>query len=303
MVNPLNKTLSISGCHSIRAATAEDQTRLAYLVHFNAYVHRHLDYRPPLEWIGSYPFSILEERGEALAALACPPDPPRVAWLRLFAVAYHTPYKEAWQALWPQVLQELRHDPHIVWAAAIPLHDWFEDLLTQSSFKCTHSIVMLNWEKQPLPPAKTHPSLVIRPMTLDDVPTVQIIDTAAFVPIWQNSASCLEFAYRQAAVASVAEIDHQLVGYQISTPTQLGGHLARLAILPHLQGQGIGYMLLHDLLDQFQRRGARQVTVNTQKENQASLALYQKLGFKLTGEEYPIYQFTINKTFTHTATH
>lgn len=293
MVHSHEIMISRSGI-SLRTATAEDHSKLAYLIHFNAYVHRHLDYRPPLDWIGEQPFPVLEERGEIVAALACPPDPRQVGWLRMFASAYNTSAQEAWKILWPQALEELRQDAAITWAAAIPLHDWFEELLAASRFEWTHSIVMLNWERQKPPPAPARPSLRIRPMTLDDLPAVEKIDTAAFVPVWQNSVACLEFAYRQATVATVAELDQRLVGYQISTPTHLGGHLARLAVLPQLQGQGIGYSLLHDLLNQFERRGARLVTVNTQKDNATSLALYHKLGFTLTGEEYPIYQYSLH---------
>jgi hypothetical protein len=32
-----------------RAAQKEDQQQLAYLIHFEIHVHRHLDYRPPLD--------------------------------------------------------------------------------------------------------------------------------------------------------------------------------------------------------------------------------------------------------------
>jgi ribosomal protein S18 acetylase RimI-like enzyme len=73
----------------------------------------------------------------------------------------------------------------------------------------------------------------------------------------------------------------------------MGGHLARLAVSPDFQGLGVGYNLLFDLLKQFQRRGARCVTVNTQHDNYASLALYQKVGFTPTGETYPIYQLPL----------
>jgi ribosomal protein S18 acetylase RimI-like enzyme len=45
------------------------------------------------------------------------------------------------------------------------------------------------------------------------------------------------------------------------------------------------------MLSQFDRRGAQAVTVNTQQDNIASLSLYQKAGFRRTGEEYPVYQY------------
>jgi ribosomal protein S18 acetylase RimI-like enzyme len=73
----------------------------------------------------------------------------------------------------------------------------------------------------------------------------------------------------------------------------MGGHLARLAVRPEYQGNGIGEALVRDMLSQFYRRGAQTVSVNTQKDNRASISLYQKAGFRLTGEEYPLYQISL----------
>jgi len=149
---------------------------------------------------------------------------------------------------------------------------------------------MLLWEQQgDLPPAPD-PGCTIRPMLPSDLAAVQALDAAAFDPIWQQSISMLEAAFRQSAIATVAEQDGKLIGYQISTAGVGGGHLARLAIHPKAQRHGIGYALVHDLLTQFARRGTLQVTVNTQNNNLPSLALYKKAGFHLTGESYPVFQ-------------
>jgi ribosomal protein S18 acetylase RimI-like enzyme len=87
----------------------------------------------------------------------------------------------------------------------------------------------------------------------------------------------------------VAEDETGIIGYQISTTSAMGGHLARLAVLPAYQGRRIGYALLNDLLRQFVYRGIFRVTVNTQSDNLASLKLYEKAGFERTGERYPVY--------------
>jgi ribosomal-protein-alanine N-acetyltransferase len=276
---------------SIRAAIPEDYQNLANLIHFDAYVHRHLDYRPALDWIGVRSFQILEDKTELLATLACPPDPPQVAWVRLFAASYHITTEKAWDTLWPVIYQQLNNEVSLKWIAAIPLYRWFETLLNKSQFNETHHIVMLSWNNdRKLPEAHLHTPAIIRPMTLDDLSVVENVDSASFIPIWQNSRTCLEYAFRQASTATVLENEAGLVGYQISTPTPMGGHLARLAILPQHQGQGYGYALLRDLLVQFGSRGARSVTVNTQHDNLTSLALYQKAGFQPTSEQYPIFQ-------------
>jgi ribosomal protein S18 acetylase RimI-like enzyme len=36
------------------------------------------------------------------------------------------------------------------------------------------------------------------------------------------------------------------------------------------------------------------LTVNTQSDNHASLALYEKMGFVITGEKFPVYSFLVS---------
>lgn len=275
---------------TIRQANSEDQKNLANLIHFGTLVHRHLDWRPPLEWIGHTPFLVLEDNKRLVAALACPPDPTSVVWIRLF-VAYDTEHlKNAWSQLWPSALELLPNDPELS-IAAIPLQNWFQKLLTSSNFEQTTNVVMLIWDSGEIPEEHPRPGISIRPMTLDDLPQVELLDKSSFGHLWHNSRSSLEYAFNQAAIATIAEIEGKIVGYQISTAMQMGGHLARLATHPDYQRQGIGCSILRDLLIQFKQRGAVRITVNTQEDNLASIALYEKAGFVPTGESYPVYQY------------
>lgn len=278
---------------SVRTATPEDRQKLANLIHFEIYVHRHLDWRPPLDWIGHQPYLLAEQNDKILAALACPPDPPKVAWLRLFAASSEISVRRAWEALWPEAHSQLLETPGLKRIAAIPLQNWFHNLLAESDFQETHRVVMLNWEpgrQASRAPASLPPELTIRPMNFDDLVWVEKIDESSFGSVWQNSQESLELAFRQAAVATVVEEAGRLIAYQISTPTPMGGHLARLAVHPDLQGLGIGYALVCDMQSQFERRGAQTVSVNTQQDNYVSLSLYEKAGFRRTGEEYPVFQ-------------
>lgn len=223
----------------------------------------------------------------------CPPDPPNIAWIRLFAVAHGASPNQVWEEMWSDALPQLRDLSGSLSVAAIPLYHWFSKILEGSGFKRDHRVVVLSWEPGERPDSLYLEALSIRPMTLEDIPAVEKVDAAAFGGVWQNSQSCLEIAFRQSALASVALMGERLVGYQISTATQMGGHLARLAVLPEYQRSGIGYALVDNLLKEFEKRGARSVTVNTQHDNHISLALYQKAGFRLTGEEYPVYEYDL----------
>lgn len=278
---------------TIRSAAEKDRQVLANLIHYESRVHRHLDWRPPLEWLGHQPYLLGVVNRSLVAALACPPDPPGVAWIRLFAISSQVAPEVAWDGLWAEARSMLSSASARVKVAVIPLQSWFRDVLGESNFLFTHEVVVLSWKgekpKTPSPPAGVN----IRLMKKSDLPGVERIDWSAFADIWRNSLQCLETAFSQSVVATVAEASGQIVGYQISTGTTASGHLARLAIQPDFQGQGIGSALVCDLLERFEQRGMFHVTVNTQHNNLASLALYKKAGFRLTGEVYPVFEHHI----------
>jgi ribosomal protein S18 acetylase RimI-like enzyme len=245
-----------------------------------------------LDWIGSPPFFVLENQGQIVSALACPPDPPSVAWVRLFVNSGKLSLGESWQMLWEAAHLDLAHKDGFT-VAAIVLQDWYHSLLINSGFFSRQSIVMLERDQQAPVDIILPVGFSIRGMYQYDLPAVAEVDAAAFEPLWQNSLPSLERAYPQAVLATVVEADGQVLGYQLSTRNPLGAHLARLAVRPELQGRGIGRALVADLIQQAQRRSMYHLTVNTQSDNSASLALYKKIGFQETGERYPVYQFQV----------
>jgi ribosomal protein S18 acetylase RimI-like enzyme len=56
-----------------------------------------------------------------------------------------------------------------------------------------------------------------------------------------------------------------------------------------MQGKGLARALVEDLLVFARSKNSQRVTVNTQDNNQPSLGLYKKLGFKPTGERFPVF--------------
>ncbi len=255
-----------SGDFQVRPAVMTDQRQIANLIHFSSTVHRHLDWRGPLEWIGSTPFYVLENQGEVIAALGCPPEPPMVAWIRLFVNSGRIPVQEAWQTLWSKAFTELSQKGKFI-IAAIVLQEWLRELLISSGFSSHQSIVMLERDGG-IATGKPLPSEIsLRAMMSYDLPAVAEIDASAFDLLWQNTFPVLERAYPQAVWPTVAETAGQLVGYQLSTRNPLGVHLARLAVRPAMQGKGLGYALVADLVKQAGRHGINHLTVNTQSDN------------------------------------
>jgi ribosomal protein S18 acetylase RimI-like enzyme len=276
----------------VRSALLTDQRQIANLMHFSPTIHRHLDWRYPLDWIGSAPFFVLENQGQIISALACPPDPPSIAWVRLFVNSGKLSLEESWQMLWDAARLDLAHKQGFM-VAAIVLQDWYHSLLINSGFTSRQSIVMLERDVQAPVEISLPAGFSIRAMLQYDLPAVAEVDAAAFEPLWQNSLPSLERAYPQAVLATVVESHGQVLGYQLSTRNPLGAHLARLAVRPELQGRGVGRALVADLVQQAERRGIYHLTVNTQSDNSSSLALYRRIGFRETGERYPVYHLQV----------
>jgi len=275
----------------IRPAVPADQQQIANLISSQHQIHRHLDWHSPLEWLGHQPYFVLEKDGCIVAALACPPDPPSIFWIRLFIFDSNLSGHSAWSLLWDATRAEINSftKPTI---ASITTQDWFEAILIENGFALTQFIVMLEWNRQP---NKSYPPPVgirLRPMTFDDLPRVAEVDAAAFEPLWQNSLSALSRALPQALYASVAEYERDVIGYQLSTGNRFGAHLARLAVRPEAQKRGIASALISDLMDYVcHDDNLSRVTVNTQSDNSKSLTLYEKIGFRRTGEQYPVYTY------------
>ena len=276
-----------------RPASVEDRNTVVALTRYERYVHTHLDWQPPEDWLGQQPFSLAEIGRRAVAALACLPDPPDTAWLRVLVVSEKLSLKQAWEALWPPARVELEAMA-VPLAAALSMDEWLLPLLESSGFFRTHDVIGLRRNGGGLPHARNVPA-PIRPATRDDLEALYALDRLCFDQPWQLSRRTLNLALSKAANASVAEAPGgELAGYQIGTASRGVGHLARLAVRPDWRGTGLGTALVLDALRHFDRVRAGQVTVNTQSNNEASLALYERLGFVRSGDRFPVYQMPLD---------
>jgi len=254
------------------------------------FIHRHPGWRSLPEWFTYRPFYVLKREGEVTATLATPIEPKGVAWVRLFASRFPHRPADAWTQLFPTVYEALPDPKPQV--SALGISNWFSYLLANNGFIENNRIVILFWDAafEPLPPHLSS-CLHLRQMTSSDLIAVLKLDHQAFKPIWQISLDALSTAFHQSAYATVIERDDHIIGYQISTTTNNSTCLERLAVSPEQQGQGIGAALVYDLIDDFHLSSAMHLTVNTQQDNLASQSLYKKMGFKMTGESYPVFVY------------
>jgi len=275
----------------VRPADLNDHPQLSNLIFFETRIHRHLDWRTPLEWLGAPFYWALEERGQITAALACPVEAMGIAWVRLFVYAGRWTAENSWNMLWNTAQQEIIRAGGAK-VAAIAMQPWFQNVLVASGFENRQGIVMLEWQYQPWASSDAQ-GIRIRKMDAADLPEVERTDAAAFPPLWQNPLDTLHRGFNQSLYATVAEDEHGIVGYQISTGGHARAHLARLAVHPFMQGRGVGRAIISDLFKAMYQYGIPRLSVNTQSDNHVSLSLYKRMGFLLTGEQYPVYTFDV----------
>ncbi len=281
----------------MRPASVHDRHSVVALTRHERHVHTHLDWQPPEDWLGRRPFQVVEQGRRVLAVLACPPDPPDTSWLRVFAVNDKLSPEEAWEALWEPARAELE-EMGVPVAAALSMEDWLPALLEAADFRWTHDVVGFS-RRDGLTPTSPQVRVELRPAEPGDLPALTHLDGLCFQQPWQLSQEALRMALARAAVATVAVTPSgEQVGYQISTASHHTGHLARLAVHPARRGEQIGTALVVNALQRLSRARANWVTVNTQSDNAASIALYRRLGFDSTPDRFPVFQLSPSQSRT-----
>ncbi len=287
----------------VRQAGRNDAAAIQKLLRTGVYVHIHVDWRPPGEWLGSPGFVVYvkgemagtsadQGQDDIIACMAVTADPPPAAWMRVAATQSTAGFSQA-KAMFDRVIEGI--DPaieEISWFMADywPLH-WLERL----GFH--HFVDVLTFFKEDLsiPPFRTRPDLVVRPLLIEDIPALVEIETAAFEPRWRHSATDLNLAWRNSICFDVAVLDGRPVGYQVSTGGEGNAHLARMTVHPQRQGLGIGAALLATAIDKYRLQNIRTVTLNTQEDNLASHRLYERFGFRPTGHSYPVWSYSVGR--------
>lgn len=283
-----------------RPALPADHSLLSRLLRSTPHSHTHLDWQPPEAWLGTRPFYLALDGNKIVGALAATPDPPDVGWVRLAAVAEDVDAEAVLDLLW-HVTRETLIEMKASQIVCMMVDDWLTPHLARWGFASYTEVVVLARKhgatKLPATPGwppilglASAPRVRLRPAKAGDLPAIAEVDNAAFAPPWQYSLDVVQQALAHADCATMAEMNGRIAGYQISSGGRQGGHLARLAVHPEYQGQGVGRALVSEVIRYFEKRNAPRITVNTQSDNEASLAVYRSLGFALTGENYAVWR-------------
>ncbi len=252
-------------------------------------VHTHLDWYATDEWLDyeAAPLRLAWKDDRLIGVMGASVPLNRSSWLRIVALHDDAPGERVITALWSALSRELlSRDVDVV--ALLVMNDWLADFLPIFAMQRAETIITLRRRAGDVP--ETPPlTLDIRAAEHEDYPEMTAVDQAAFAPPWQLSLADLRSAARTAAICTTARLGDSIIGYQLSTRHRETGHLARLAVLPQCQGQGVGGMLVGHMIRAFEGRGVNAVTVNTQLSNTQSQRVYTRYGFYRNGYDMPVW--------------
>jgi ribosomal-protein-alanine N-acetyltransferase len=298
-----------TGSLPVRAGTKNDAIPITRLLKNARYRHVHVDWRLPIDWLGSDGFVVSEDsearqelRGldhvgqggseqTISGCLAVEADPAPAAWVRVAAVeASGRPYVRL-SSMMASVLRYLRQNGVIElgWLGA---EGWPDAWIYGLGFEPVNKIETYWKDDLSLSEYPVVPGLAVREVRLGDMEQLATIEADAFAPLWRHSANGLALARKQSIGFDVATMRGRVVGFQLSTSSHGIAHLVRLTVDPAFQGLGIGSTLLARAFDGYRAQGLERVSLNTQVDNVASQKLYRKFGFYSKGERTPVWALT-----------
>ena len=127
------------------------------------------------------------------------------------------------------------------------------------------------------------PGLRIRPMTLADLPAVQLIERASFTTPWPPQAYRQELESNRLAAYLVGTVDDEVVAYGGIWLMVDEAHVTTFAVHPRYRRRRIGERLLLSLMDLSVDRHAREATLEVRLSNLGARRLYEKYGFRPVG--------------------
>jgi ribosomal protein S18 acetylase RimI-like enzyme len=268
---------------TVRQAAIADERRVVRLIEGARRIYLRFKLEDLKDCLGTQPFLLAYAGGRLLGFMFWDLRRPPLARLRGAGLADRWSVFDYLETLLPPSLELLRARGATA-LIYVGSEEWLITPLQDHGFVVDNVIVAYaksDWAV----PSRGNQEVLVRPVHPQDFPALVALDRAAFDPLWQNTAEAFRDALANYPYFVVAELHGVVVGYQFSSLIGGQGYLARVAVHPDHQGQGIGTRLLTEAIAFFRREGTRIITLNTQRDNQASQRLYRWFGFRLMGEE------------------
>ena len=131
--------------------------------------------------------------------------------------------------------------------------------------------------------ARPELSVLVSPMELADVASVEAIELASFSAPWPPNAYLTELQTNRLAHYMMIRVGSRIVGYAGLWLMVDEAHVTTFAIHPDWRRRRLGERLLLALLDVALDRRAAEATLEVRLSNLAARRLYEKFGFRPVG--------------------
>ncbi|MBQ9598574.1 MAG: ribosomal protein S18-alanine N-acetyltransferase [Clostridia bacterium] len=139
-------------------------------------------------------------------------------------------------------------------------------------------------------------------MTMEDIPEIAALEKVCFKVPWSEKSFRDEMS-NKLAIYHVAKDNGKCIGYAGFWNVSGEGGITNVAVLPEYRRQGVGSMLITEMIKTAETLELLLLTLEVRKSNLAAQALYGKYGFEIIGERKRYYSdnnedaFIMTKTF------
>lgn len=279
-----------------------DQRHIYRLMNQLQYSHIHLDWRDIDDWFESPDLRAWVVRRDNIACsmigatvqpVAEPDQTYPIAWIRFMLPDAPFGDDPTLHELW----QALRHDlkeSGIRELAVLIIEPWVEPYFRQWGFQPLNTVISMRRSQPSITDYPPPEGFTLRQVHKSDIPAIARLDSRAFESVWQYSENTLDFAWGECFLFTMIEAGNRVLGYQMSTLEGTQGHLARLAVDPASQGNGLGKVLVGDAIAYMEEHAdITSITVNTQGDNIRSKRLYERFGFRISAPDVEIWTVSL----------
>lgn len=137
---------------------------------------------------------------------------------------------------------------------------------------------------------KSQSKIDIRYMTLEDVDAVHALELKCFTTPWSKDSFIQELTSNKLARYMVLLVDDEIVSYGGFWIIVDEAHITNIAVDPDRRRLGLGKKLVQGMIDEIQKMGLENVTLEVRDSNVAARNLYAGFGFADAGRRPSYYQ-------------
>jgi ribosomal-protein-alanine acetyltransferase len=134
------------------------------------------------------------------------------------------------------------------------------------------------------------PQLIVRPARGADLLRLAEIEEAAFADPWPVDLLAVELVYPQAILLTVSRAREAAAGYAIFRHFSGEAELLRVGVDPAERRRGLARALVEAGLARLRAENVAVCHLEVRVDNHGAIALYEDLGFELTGRRRGYYR-------------